>query len=80
MDARMVSDYSSKKFCSINYKHEDRICVNETQADYVKYVLQKKYLCECGPDCLTNNYKVRSTKVSNIRHGTAVSKITIPTV
>ena len=60
MDARMMteSDYSSRKFCSVNHESNDRICVNKAQADYVKYLLENEYPCECGPDCLTNNYKV----------------------
>ena len=57
-DARQLTDYSITNFCNVDYKSEERKCVNEARHDYMKYSQIDQHPCGCGLDCKHNKYMV----------------------
>ena len=58
-DARQLTDFSTSNFCNVDYKSEERKCVNEARHDYMKYSQIDQHPCGCGLDCKHNKYMVK---------------------
>ena len=59
MGARQLTDFSTAKFCSVNFGSLSRNCVNEARHNYMKISQIDETPCGCGLDCKTQKYMVK---------------------